>query len=737
MAIGPLNQAGREGTLLAASREPPAVTSPAQFTSPVRFGVFEADLRAGELRRNGYRLRLQEKPFQLLGILLERPGAVVSKEELQVRLWPEVNVDADGGLNEAVYKLRQALDDSVQAPRYVETVPKRGYRFIAAVEAATTEAPDPGRRRMLYGGLALGGALLAGAAIPFGRPGREPSGGRLRQFHIRPDDPVSLPDIGRPHRVAISPDGNYVAWAGASGRLWIRDLREEEPRRLDPLNVYALFWSPDSRHIFLCSERKLVRAAVPSGHADAVCDCGGFSRGAVSNDGATVVYADGPVSRLWQAPAGGGKPELVLTEAEREEILAECFQGAETSLGSFPTFLPAEAGERVLVFGVGEPETPSQRLMIFDMDTRRRRLLWPGSDPVYAPSGHLLYALGRNPVDLWAVPFSLESLEAEGKPFLVRQNAWSPSVSRDETLVFADWSASPRRLVWRNRSGAELGSIGEGEDPRLSPDGSQAAYTLDGDVWVRELAQGTPRRITTEQAGDFRPIWAAGGGRLAFSSPRSGAYDIWTVDLQRGGEPPTPLLATPEPEATASWSRDGRYLAYHALQEGGTWYIGVLDLSDENQASKPRVFSRTGHNEMMLEFHPNSRWVAYQSYVSGDAEIYVERFPEGGGQRAISANRGIQPRWSADGRELFFVGRFRDAERKVPDPGLYVVEVKTEPEFSAGPPRRLFSVSDQTYYDVSADGQRLLLAEEPSKRPGLGIRVVENWQLEFSDETET
>ncbi|MEZ5396106.1 MAG: winged helix-turn-helix domain-containing protein [Bryobacterales bacterium] len=97
--------------------------------------MFEADLSAGELRRNGHRLRMQEKPFQLLAILLEQPGQVVSKEDLQARLWPDVSVDADSGLNEAVYKLRQALDDSAQAPRYIETVPKRGYRFIAAVDS--------------------------------------------------------------------------------------------------------------------------------------------------------------------------------------------------------------------------------------------------------------------------------------------------------------------------------------------------------------------------------------------------------------------------------------------------------------------------------------------------------------------------------------------------------------------------------------------------------------------------
>ena len=95
------------------------------------------------MRRNGRRLKLQEKPFQLLAILLERPGEVVTKEEIQQRLWPDVTVDADAGLAEAAHKLRRALDDSPQAPRYIDTVPKRGYRFIAAIDSEGSTKAQP------------------------------------------------------------------------------------------------------------------------------------------------------------------------------------------------------------------------------------------------------------------------------------------------------------------------------------------------------------------------------------------------------------------------------------------------------------------------------------------------------------------------------------------------------------------------------------------------------------------
>src|SRR5262245_31731607 len=109
----------------------------------VRFGAFEVDVRSGELRKHGRRIKLQDQPFQVLALLLERPGEVVTREELRQKLWPaDTFVDFDVGLNTAIKRLRDALGDTAESPRYVETLPRRGYRFIASVEqAAPTPAP--------------------------------------------------------------------------------------------------------------------------------------------------------------------------------------------------------------------------------------------------------------------------------------------------------------------------------------------------------------------------------------------------------------------------------------------------------------------------------------------------------------------------------------------------------------------------------------------------------------------
>src|ERR1700741_3569637 len=126
-----------------------------QFRARLRFGVFELDLRSGELLKHGLRVRLQEQPFRLLEMLLEHPGEVVTREELQKRLWPaDTFVDFDHGLNKAISKIREALGDSAESPRFVGTVARRGYRFLAEVRPADTApgtspepaAQAPGRR---------------------------------------------------------------------------------------------------------------------------------------------------------------------------------------------------------------------------------------------------------------------------------------------------------------------------------------------------------------------------------------------------------------------------------------------------------------------------------------------------------------------------------------------------------------------------------------------------------------
>ena len=226
----------------------------------IQFGIFEVDLRAGELRRNGARVRLQEQPFQVLATLLERPGEVVTREELQSRLWPaDTFVDFDHSLNAAVRRLRDALGDTAENPRFVETVARRGYRFLAPVNGAShpavTEikapAAKPGRKWWIAGAAVL---LLAGLVVGLfvgrrGSPSSSPTSPVTgRRLTANPDeDPVSS--------AALSPDGKYLAFSDDTGSYLRQiDTGETHPLALpEGFKAKPVAWFPDGTHILATS----------------------------------------------------------------------------------------------------------------------------------------------------------------------------------------------------------------------------------------------------------------------------------------------------------------------------------------------------------------------------------------------------------------------------------------------------------------------------------------------------
>ena len=229
----------------------------------VRFGVFELDLASEELRKNGVRVKLTEQPFQVLVTLLERPGELIKRDKLRQKLWADDTfVDFDHSLNAAINKLREALGDSAGNPRFVETVPRRGYRFIAPVEGAVTPragedsagedsndtrsaaaaasdasgAPEQSSRHPLRLVVAVPSVLLIAAlAFVLGRWIEEPRAAPelpLRQFTIRPDNLVTGADL----RPAISPNGKHIVYViqdGNQTKLEVCDLDRDQSRQLE------------------------------------------------------------------------------------------------------------------------------------------------------------------------------------------------------------------------------------------------------------------------------------------------------------------------------------------------------------------------------------------------------------------------------------------------------------------------------------------------------------------------
>jgi TolB-like protein/Flp pilus assembly protein TadD len=177
------------------------------FSQPVRFGLFEVDLRAGELRKQGVKIKLQEQPFQILAMLLENPGQVVTREELRNKLWlADTFVDFDHSLNKAINKLREALGDSAENPRFVETLPRRGYRFLASIEWAREDLPK------------RGGPIDSIAVFPLANP--------------NPDPDLEYLAVGIPgsiiHSLSHIPGLRVIAW---------NSLARNKDREEDPLAI--------------------------------------------------------------------------------------------------------------------------------------------------------------------------------------------------------------------------------------------------------------------------------------------------------------------------------------------------------------------------------------------------------------------------------------------------------------------------------------------------------------------
>ncbi len=340
--------------------------------------------------------------------------------------------------------------------------------------------------------------------------------------------------------------------------------------------------------------------------------------------------------------------------------------------------------------------------------------------------------------DVWALPFSLDRLEPTGEAFLVAQGAGDHSIADDGTLVVVDvLGGGHQQLIWRDRTGAKLGEIGRSQrgigQPALSPDGRRVAVggqedaSTSADVWLHEVGRAVTQRLTFNPSSENYPAWSPDGKMIVFRSGRSGAGDLFLRQADGTGEA-EPLVSSPVTEFESSWSPDGQSVIYGARDPD----TGQADLFLINVrgGGAPKALTQTPFSERVADISPDGLLVAYCSDESGSNEIYVREFAAGGGRRQVSENGGCQPRWNADGRELFYV----EGET------LMAVRITTPPEIEVGRVERLFSDPNLRSviwsYDVSADGRFVTVEDvsvESESQPDASIHVIENWYEEFRD----
>jgi Tol biopolymer transport system component/DNA-binding winged helix-turn-helix (wHTH) protein len=569
--------------------------------SRLRFGAFEIDRRTGEVRRQGVGIRLAAQPFQVLSALAERPGELVTREELRRRLWPsDTFVDFEHGINSAIKKLRQALGDKAEAPVFIQTLPGRGYRFVQPVEvvvesAESVTSPERARPEATAAKLRTRAAVVGAAAaaviavvlplLLFRAPvEKPPSSIKLVPLTAFPGQEVAP---------SFSPDGTRVAfaWTGdtpgsAEGfDLYTEVIGTDRPLRLtaQPAAWIAPAWSPDGRSIAFSrvsaegeggiyvvsahggAERKLVGATFASFWV--------LSAPALSwsPDGSLLAYSEvspgGPVTMWLLSMENLQKtrinPSLACQDAWNPTFSPDGKRlafGCSSSIGVWGIYVqPLAGGAATRVASEGG---------------------FPGG-LCWTPDGtRIAYAASTHPGsggELWQV----SATGGHPERLLFAQDALSPAFSvRGNRLAYA------RRFettdIWRIDRARHpphpqklIASSRIQENPQLSPDGSKIAFesTRSGsrEIWISDGGGHEPVQLTSfGHSLTGTPRWSPDGRRVVFDSRAGGRPDLYVADVPEGV--PHRLNVSVADDSLGSWSRDGRWI-YFLSPSGGSYQI--------------------------------------------------------------------------------------------------------------------------------------------------------------------
>jgi len=619
----------------------------------VRFEGFQLDLRAGELRPDaGKTLRLSEQPFRILTMLLEHPGEVLTRDEIRKELWPDNTiVEFEHSINAAMNRLRQALGDSADHPHYIETLARRGYRWMVSVEGmevAPTSYADVTPRRWwpwaaaLVAALGLGGGILWFVHPASKTPGPRPTVTPLTASPGFEGDPSFSPDgkqvaFGRHER---NQEGSqiYVKLIGTGG----------SPLRLTtgPAWSSSPVWSPDGRYIAFLRDFSPEKAAV------------------------------------MLIPALGGP----------ERKIAEVFQSA-LSPCTYLTWSPD--GNSLVVSDRDKPKEPTG-LFLLAIDTGEKRRLtsppspaiwdWSGdSCPSLSPDGRTLAFIRTVDVkaDLYLLAVS-DGLKAVNEPKRIELGnlrAYAPVWTEDgREIVFWNtgptyWNTDHESGLWRIDVSGSAGRSAEpqrladfGEDaiePAISRRGHRLAYTsfsIHSSIW-RIIAPGGPKANDVKSAGsvngdtpfiystreDRAPEFSPDGKRIAFMSNRSGNWEIWVCDSD--GSNPVQLTSFRGPSVTnPRWSPDGGRIAFDSDAEGeGEFDIWVTSAN----GGKPQRMTTDPANDGNPSWSRDGRWIYFDSHRTGEQQVW--KIPEGGGDAIqVTQDGGFAPLDSPDGKFIYY-----------------------------------------------------------------------------------
>ena len=562
-------------------------------TPTIRFGIFEVDRRSGELRRNGVRVKLQEQPFQILLTLLEHPGEVVTREELRSRLWAEdTYVDFDHSLNAAIRRLRDALGDSAENPRFVETVARRGYRFLGPVvsgngngtiptaPAALESASHPTVKFRVWWMAAGASAIVLvvlGLKLGLLLAQHGPAPSRVSQLTANPAE-------DRVRAAAISRDGRYLAFSDEAG-FYVRQIETGETHLIalpQGLMVRSLGWFPDSIHMVVAMaepgrESGLWEISALGGSARKFIDEGHSP--AVSPDGREVAFIAGKKLReqVWLVDADGAQPrKLVGENGDLFGALAWSPDGARLACMRAGFAYGYGAKGVIEIVDAHDSGVVLHGKVVLSLVGLGEPLAW-------APDGRLIFSL------------------FEARPRQLDSNLWSVALDRQTKPILP-----PTRLT--NDPGVVINLSVSGNSKRV--------VYLKGvpqpDVYVGKLEGsrliGEPQRLTLDDRQDLPFDWTADSKEVLFMSDRTGTFHIYKQATDQ--TVPDVLVGGKEPAAQPRLSPDGSQLLYVVYSDLG-----------ENASAVPlvRVPVAGGTPQLILK----ANWVGNHQCARAPASVCI------------------------------------------------------------------------------------------------------------------
>ncbi len=584
-------------------------------------------------------------------------------------------------------------------------------------------------RERLWMALSAVSTVAAGllAAFVFLRPAPARS---MLQFSIYPPEKTSWTSF---NSMAISPDGRKLVFYADSedglGRLWLRPMNSIAAQALPGTeigNASFPFWSTDSRFVAFFAERKLKKIDATGGVPQTLCDSEDMSGGTWNSEG-LILFSPAAKLGLLKISGSGGTPTPVTNlDASRQE-----------TGHLWPSFLPD--GKHFL-FHARSTKREFEGIRVGSLDEGEGKFLMNAdSGAVFVPPNHILFMRGGA---LQAQQFDPERLSLLGEPLLMAENVGMNTAyhygaftaSANGMVAYRSGAPGSRDLIWINRQGARGEPVVPSAnyvDPELSPDGKRVAValgnTLDdkSEVWIVDLSRSVSTKLTFNPKDSVTPVWSPDGKYVYFALADDQFQDIYRKTADGSGEQEL-VFKSEVDKFLSDISPDGSFLLFDTGVAVGAADMWMLPLRGE-AAAAPLL--KTPAQEGQGRVSPDGKWLAYASDESGTPQVYVRSFPQLGGKWQVSARGGAQPRWSRDGKEIFFLGV---------DGSLQAVPLEAQgSSLQIGVGTQLFTrslnlFSMRNHYAPSPDRQRFLFTLNSSNSGPVPMTVLVNWDAERS-----